>query len=237
MCVWYYLRLLHGANYLLLRVQTLYKQRPKEYKGVGSVYSFFFFSKTSASAFQRFDSCSAVKQNPFGKLIRPLQTFQFFDATQCEKFNTPLARTGKFTNTSFYLPSSPVSDPGPSAAAGAEGAVDFSFQGLRWRIRGDACVTAPVVYFFYLEFNFLDLVRDMHLALFHLLPSEDTFRGNDSNSRCSIFHLTHINFWLQPLWLCLPFVLLQSGAKRPSVRRKKEHCAFSYDFILPWNAD
>ena len=38
---------------------------------------FLFFSRMSASAFQRFDSCSAVKQKPFGKLIRLHKLFRF----------------------------------------------------------------------------------------------------------------------------------------------------------------
>lgn len=121
MCVRYYLRLILRANHLLLHVRTFYKQRPKEYKGVGSVHA--FFSRMSASAFQRFDSCSAVKQKPFGKLIRLSKLFRFFDATQCKKFNIPLAHW----KVHKHVFSSLVSDLGPSAGAGAMGAVDFIY--------------------------------------------------------------------------------------------------------------
>lgn len=41
MCARRYLRMVLRANYLLLHVETLYKQRPKEHKGVGSVRAFF----------------------------------------------------------------------------------------------------------------------------------------------------------------------------------------------------
>lgn len=99
MCACYYLRLILGANYLLLHVRTFYKQRPKEYKGVGSVHA-SFFSRMSASAFQRFDSCSAVKQKPFGKLIRFSKLFRFLMHL---KFNIPLAHSGKFTNMCLCL--------------------------------------------------------------------------------------------------------------------------------------
>ncbi len=94
----------------------------------------FFFSRMSASAFQRFDSCSAVKQKPFGKLIRHSKLFRFFDATQCKKFNIPLARWKVHKHVFLSL----VSDLGPSAGAGAMGAVDFFCQGLLLlRKRGD----------------------------------------------------------------------------------------------------
>ncbi len=106
---------------------------------------FFFFSRMSASAFQRFDSCSAVKQKPFGKLIRLSKLFRFFDASQCEKFNIPLARTGKFTNMSFCLPLLPSVTRGLLLEQVQRGAVDFFYRGLflLLRKRGDACVTAP----------------------------------------------------------------------------------------------
>ena len=99
---------------------------------------FFFLSRMSASAIQRFDSCSGVKQKPFGKLIRPSKLFRFFDATRCEKFNIALARAGKFTNMTFSRSIfTPVADPGP--AAGAQGAADFYFWGKRemrvWQLR------------------------------------------------------------------------------------------------------
>lgn len=48
----------------------------------------------SASAFQRLDSCSAVKQKnekPFGKLIRLGKLFRFLMQLRWQKFNIPLA--------------------------------------------------------------------------------------------------------------------------------------------------
>lgn len=99
-CVRYYLRLILEANYLLLHLRTFYKQRPKEYKGVGSVHA-SFFSSMSASAFQRFDSCSAVKQNPFGKLIRFSKLFRFFDAPQVQYFTRSQRKVPKRVFVSF----------------------------------------------------------------------------------------------------------------------------------------
>lgn len=110
-------------------------------------------------------------------MISLSKTFQVFDATQCEMFNIQLAHSGKFTNMSFCLSLSlfsfPVSDLGPFAKAGAEGAADFSCWGLLllrkkmpvWQLQ--LCVLSW-------EFNFLELVTVVHLASNRFLEGGDT---------------------------------------------------------------
>lgn len=89
MHVRYYLRLILEANYLLLHVQSFYKQRPKEHKGVGSVRSFsftyLFISGTSALVFHRFDSMELQwSKKPLVNWLGFLNFLGFFDATRCE---------------------------------------------------------------------------------------------------------------------------------------------------------
>lgn len=100
-------------------------------------FSARLFSRMSASTFQRFDSCSAVKQKPFGKLIRLCKLFRcLMQLSVKSSIFHPLVLESSHT----CVCSSPVSDPRPSAAAGANGAVDFFFYGGLFHLlreRGD----------------------------------------------------------------------------------------------------
>ena len=165
MCVQYYLRLILRANYLLLHVRTFYKQRPKEHKGVGSVHA-SFFSRMSASAFQRFDSCSAVKQKPFGKLIRLSKLFRFFFC--CNSMWKVQYSTCSHWKVHKHVSSSPVSDPGPSAGAGAKGGCWLVLLGsLLLRKRGSKHLFCSLwqlqLYVLSREFNFWELAAVAHL--------------------------------------------------------------------------
>lgn len=163
-CVRYYLRLILRANYLLLHVRTFYKQRPKEHKGVGSVHA-SFFSRMSASAFQRFDSCSAVKQKPFGKLIRLSKLFRFFLLQLNVKVQYS---TRSHWKVHKHVSLSPVSDPGPSAGAGAKGGCWLVLLGsLLLRKRGSKHLLCSLwqlqLYVLPQEFNFWELAAVAHL--------------------------------------------------------------------------
>lgn len=94
MCACYYLRLILGANYLLLHERTFYKQRPKTHKGVGSVLASFFVKDVSL-CFSKIWLLLRSQTKPFGKLIRFSQLFRFLMHLE---FNTALAHRGKFTN-------------------------------------------------------------------------------------------------------------------------------------------
>lgn len=101
------------------------------------------FSRMSASAFQRLDSCSAVKQNLLVNWLGS-PNFSGFWCNSMWKVQYRSRLHWKSSQTCLLSLFSSISDPGPTSRAGAERAVDFYHKGLlQERKRGkDACVTA-----------------------------------------------------------------------------------------------
>lgn len=182
MCVyvWYYLRLILGANHLLLHVQTFYKQRLKNTKAWVQCMPLFFFFFQGCQPLLFKDLTLALQSNkkPFGKLISLSKLFRFLMQlnVKCSILALESSQTCLFVSPFFSFP---VSDLGPFAKAGAEGAADFFCWALLL-LRGEKmpvwqlqlCVLSW-------EFNFLELVTVVHLASIHFLASEETAK-NDS---------------------------------------------------------